>query len=121
MASVGMSTVDRSNAKKRTLFLFLAPATAFAAAVAVAAPAPAPAEAPALPPPADAEGGTVSAASAPARSSCIMAHASVAAIAASSDWKCRIASGGTAEKGVDRPDADPGARKCCKDETDEER
>lgn len=106
MASVGMSTVDRSNAKKRTLFLF--PAAAFAAAAAAVA---ATADAPPPTPPADAEGGTVvSDASAPARSSCIIAQASVATIAASSDWKCRMASGGTAENGVDGPA--PGARKC---------
>ena len=112
MASVGMSTVDRSNAKKCTLFLF--PATALPAAAAavadVAAAAAAPADAPPLTPPADAEDGTVCAASAPARSSCIIAHASVATIAASSDWKCRMASGGTAENGVDG--LDPETRKC---------
>lgn len=106
MASVGMSTVDRSKAQKRTLFFFfffLVPAAD------VTPDFPPPPAAAATP-----EVRTVSPGSVAARSSCLIAHASVATIAVSSDSKCLTASMGTAER--DEGESPPKAFACCMDE-----
>lgn len=103
MASEGMSTVDRSYAQKRTLFFLLLPSAAPLAAVAVAVDV-TPRDAPAAAAPtAAAAGVAVFPVSVAALSSCLIAQASVATIAISSERRCHFASGRTATRVEDNP------------------